>query len=729
MLEAALWYARRGWHVFPLHEPIFDDHGGCTGCSCESYKRSESYRQWATERGKPFDPDYVCPNPGKHPRGSDFDGTFGFKMATTDERQIRHWWGKWANANIGWLPGPSGHAVLDADSYKDEFSGGDILDDETVTQLTGGGGEHYIYQKPEGATYSNAPGDLPAGIDVRADGGYIVVAPSMHPSGRRYQWESGYGPHECKSLLLPQNIHDILIRATESRSKQTYAPSWDGVIKTSAPNLSQWRLPESIIHLISNPPPQGQRSEVDMKIVVTLVYAGAADDDILGVFEHHPIGIAGKFAERGRDYLARTIANARQYVADNPPPPNVQDIIAAARQWIMVTDFAEIIPDELQAENGYRTNETDKAVASAVLDILSDYNYGRGALGGPLGLRQVAESAGRGRSTVKRAIERLSNGFVVKTDREHCYQADSYALHPDLIAQLRTWDTEQKNKDCGTCPIYATTPFHTHKAHDAYARSLSNITQDELDERNALRDKPMRMNVTLRRRLAASLPSAGPGVLILIDALARLGGQATAAELMEATHKKKWSVSRYLKRAADLDLVEYDGSIAQLRDDWSDWTDSIAPFMPTADVGALRQITNANDVMAHCDGLLKLATDRDKRNTLHRRRERAVKHKLSAYLALSPEMSDDELWAIAATTNPVTNWYVAQKMEQFHANARMDLAESRRAEQWETSQNLARAVNSLRAAGVPRRRWFSDLRTAGYTEREAARGVKIVRDY
>jgi hypothetical protein len=30
---------------------------------------------------------------------------------------------------------------------------------------------------------------LVPGIDIRADGGFIVVPPSLHASGRRYAWD------------------------------------------------------------------------------------------------------------------------------------------------------------------------------------------------------------------------------------------------------------------------------------------------------------------------------------------------------------------------------------------------------------------------------------------------------------------------------------------------------------------------------------------------------------
>jgi hypothetical protein len=40
------------------------------------------------------------------------------------------------------------------------------------------------------------------GIDLRGDGGYIVVAPSLHPNGQRYCWLSLIPPAPFPDLLL-----------------------------------------------------------------------------------------------------------------------------------------------------------------------------------------------------------------------------------------------------------------------------------------------------------------------------------------------------------------------------------------------------------------------------------------------------------------------------------------------------------------------------------------------
>ena len=68
----------------------------------------------------------------------------------------------------------------------------------TAEQTTGGGGRHFVFQFSGGAV----PKGLAPGVDLKADGGYIVLAPSLHPSGRRYKWD---GIDGVKALLKPGN--------------------------------------------------------------------------------------------------------------------------------------------------------------------------------------------------------------------------------------------------------------------------------------------------------------------------------------------------------------------------------------------------------------------------------------------------------------------------------------------------------------------------------------------
>ncbi len=169
MLAAALWYAVRGWRVFPLRTgdktPI---HSG------------------------------------------------GFHNATCDETIIRNWWASYPNANVGIATGAENRLlVLDNDAYK---GGQDTLDaltaehgdlPQTVEVKTGGGGSQYYFSYPsDGVKYRNKSYSKKlwpfVGLDVRGDGGYVVAPPSIHPSGRAYVFEASSQPNNVPLADAPQ---------------------------------------------------------------------------------------------------------------------------------------------------------------------------------------------------------------------------------------------------------------------------------------------------------------------------------------------------------------------------------------------------------------------------------------------------------------------------------------------------------------------------------------------
>ena len=200
--QAAKFYVERyGWYIFPCHEVI---DGQCT---CEPERK-----QRAQNENKKYTP---CRSPGKHPRIK--RGVYG---SSNDLETIQEWWALWPNAPIGLHCGESGLIAIDHDLYKDEYHGDELLnstDTETVTSLTGGGGQHLLYRLPEGAKYKNSSEGLPEGVDVRGWGGYIILPPSTHPSGNQYQWELEYSPSECSIKPLPQTLVKIFDEIEEKK--------------------------------------------------------------------------------------------------------------------------------------------------------------------------------------------------------------------------------------------------------------------------------------------------------------------------------------------------------------------------------------------------------------------------------------------------------------------------------------------------------------------------------
>jgi Bifunctional DNA primase/polymerase, N-terminal len=128
----------------------------------------------------------VLPLEGKSPLGG-----YGLSYATTDVSAIAAWWRRWPAANIGLRC--DGLCVVDVDGDPGEESL-ERLEHRlgplplTRAQATGKG-RHMLYSAP--VELGNSTGALgrPAGIDLRCGRrGYIVCAPSRHPSGRRYRW-------------------------------------------------------------------------------------------------------------------------------------------------------------------------------------------------------------------------------------------------------------------------------------------------------------------------------------------------------------------------------------------------------------------------------------------------------------------------------------------------------------------------------------------------------------
>ncbi|MBT0771367.1 bifunctional DNA primase/polymerase [Kineosporia sp. J2-2] len=189
LVPAALAYAARGWHVFPLRvgdkRPAFPDHAAdrCTGR------------------------DPRCRRAGRHVTWEE--------RATTDPARIRAAWTS-APYGIGIATGPSGLLVIDLDQPKPdrggaierpptEFDEPGITDGadvfaarcaraghpaplDTYTVSTGSGGTHLYFIAPTGPKAPElrcTAGHLGWLIDTRAHGGYVVAAPST-VAGRAY---------------------------------------------------------------------------------------------------------------------------------------------------------------------------------------------------------------------------------------------------------------------------------------------------------------------------------------------------------------------------------------------------------------------------------------------------------------------------------------------------------------------------------------------------------------
>lgn len=140
----------------------------------------------------------------------------GVHEATTNFDQIKKWWKRYPNANIGIACGKisGGLLVVDVDRKPNGVDGLDSLNEwerengelpETVRSITGTGGNHLLY-RIDGSGKNRV--NLLDGVDIRSDGGYIVAPPSIHPNGQAYEWE--YDPDEYEVARGDEILQKLL---------------------------------------------------------------------------------------------------------------------------------------------------------------------------------------------------------------------------------------------------------------------------------------------------------------------------------------------------------------------------------------------------------------------------------------------------------------------------------------------------------------------------------------
>jgi Bifunctional DNA primase/polymerase, N-terminal len=186
LLDAALGYAARGIPVYPVHWPRSAPSGASLGCSCPHGS--------------------TCDRPAKHPLVR-----HGVNDATCKPVQLKRWWSRWPQANIGLaagvvfdaldVDGPAGLAALL------KFAGAAGLRLPGPLVRTGGGGWHHWFA-PTGL--GNRPPRGLQHVDWRGRGGCVLAPPSRHASGGTYRWLRGLDqaplpevPAALRALLDP----------------------------------------------------------------------------------------------------------------------------------------------------------------------------------------------------------------------------------------------------------------------------------------------------------------------------------------------------------------------------------------------------------------------------------------------------------------------------------------------------------------------------------------------
>ena len=146
-----------------------------------------------------------------------------YQRERATEDQVKKWWKSYPNANIGIVTGIISDIIvidIDSDAGKEGYIAKFNELHHTISQKTGKPKAlQLFFRHPKDQKYHNKAGLLPE-VDVRADGGYVIVPPSIHPNGKTYEWIIDPIDMGLDDLLdLPEDIKIQLITKTENRSK------------------------------------------------------------------------------------------------------------------------------------------------------------------------------------------------------------------------------------------------------------------------------------------------------------------------------------------------------------------------------------------------------------------------------------------------------------------------------------------------------------------------------
>lgn len=182
-------YAALGWAVFPLQPGQKKPYGFTTGLHAASDDLDLTLARWTGRQGLPL------------------------RAAKTEAERLPRAVLARPDSNIGLATGARSRCwVLDVDGEAGIASLLDLADKHgrlprTVRQHTGGGGGQLFYTWPGvlpwGAEIRNGASKFADHLDVRGEGGYVVLPPSIHPSGRPYEWVPGCAPWETEMARAP----------------------------------------------------------------------------------------------------------------------------------------------------------------------------------------------------------------------------------------------------------------------------------------------------------------------------------------------------------------------------------------------------------------------------------------------------------------------------------------------------------------------------------------------
>lgn len=444
-----------------------------------------------------------------------FRGSSGFHDATTDTEVVKRWWLGSPDANVGVATGPrSGLLVFDVDPDKEGEDSLQVLISEhgefpaTTTVKTGGGGQHYYFRYPGGRTIRNSAGRLGPGLDVRGQGGYIVVPPSFTK-----------GPYEWDKRLPLAEPPPWLIEALEApsggRGQATGSPTRPIAVVGQRPSI-----------------PTGQRNHELFKLACSF-WARGRDPEALGraLEETNAVRCSPPLDAVEVQKIANSVT--RRYSPGSTGPNT-------ATLTTLEGIEAELWRREWRGSGGL----TDRDVLFALVTLACEHGHRiPSGVRISVGVRALASAAAVSKPTVIKATERLQNAGLVRRDgRGSGSKSGAFVL----LATAAPSGAGRANPD------HSTTENRRSSGQGPRAPFGATPSAERL------------------RWSAPGLKRLGKGCGAVVDALQAAGGSATLEQLARALGKSRPRDlrRRAIARLEAAAVVRVCGDVVALTADW-----------------------------------------------------------------------------------------------------------------------------------------------------------------
>lgn len=148
-----------------------------------------------------------------------------FQSRKATESEVREWFQKWPEMNIGVVTGIiSNVCVVDLDGPEGLVSTQRLNLTSTLFTITGNGRQ--LWFKQPNTPVTNAVRTYP-GVDIRGDGGFVVVPPSVHPNGKRYRFNRPLYASVVENLpLFPTALFAKAVLSSETSIQSKNEAGW-----------------------------------------------------------------------------------------------------------------------------------------------------------------------------------------------------------------------------------------------------------------------------------------------------------------------------------------------------------------------------------------------------------------------------------------------------------------------------------------------------------------------